>query len=47
LTNEMKSTAKNQLNVLQDQLSKLLSRLNWIELNWIDLSQVKSGQGVT
>ncbi len=28
LTNEMKSTAKNQLNVLQDQLSKLLSQLN-------------------
>lgn len=27
LTNEMKNTAKNQLNVLQDQLSKLLSKL--------------------
>jgi len=28
LTNEMKSTAKNQLNVLQNQLSQLLSKLN-------------------
>jgi len=28
LTNEMKNTAKNQLNILQDQLSKLLSHLN-------------------
>ncbi len=28
LTSEMKDTAKNQLNVLQDQLSKLLSHLN-------------------
>ena len=28
LTNDMKSTAKNQLNVLQDQLAKLLSHLD-------------------